>query len=311
VRVLIAGANGLAGSALMREFSRHNYEVIKFSRQNADFRIFSDTADFISESKPDLIINAAARVGGIAANNTYPVDFFMENIQIQNNLAQAAHLSGVEKYIFLGSSCIYPRNSPQPIREEYLMSGKLESTNSAYSVAKIAGIELINAYRKQFGHPWISLMPTNLYGPNDNFNAQDSHVLPAMIRRFVEATENNVPDVTFWGTGSAFREFLHADDFARAVRVAAIKYNSEAPINIGSSVEISIRDLASKIAQITGYKGAILWDQQKLDGTPHKLLDSSRINDLGWKPEITLDQGIHDVVEWYKSAKSQNKDVRL
>ncbi len=311
MRVLIAGAKGLAGSALVREFSRLNYQVIEFSRKDADFTSFSDTAEFISKSKPDLMINAAARVGGISANDTYPVDFFMENIQIQNNLAKAAHLSDVEKYIFLGSSCIYPRNSPQPIKEEYLMSGKLESTNSAYSVAKIAGIELVNSYRKQFGHSWISLMPTNLYGPNDNFNTQESHVLPAMIRRFVEAVENKVPDVTFWGTGGAFREFLHADDFARAVRVAATEYNSEVPLNIGSSIEISIRDLASKVARITGFEGEINWDQQKLDGTPHKLLDSSRMRDLGWGPEISLDQGIGDVVEWYRNAISRNKGVRI
>jgi GDP-L-fucose synthase len=311
VKVLIAGANGLAGSALVREFSRLGDLVTKFSRENADFTSFSDTADFISESKPDLFINAAARVGGISANNRYPVDFLIENIQIQNNLAKAAHLSGVKKYIFLGSSCIYPRDSPQPIKEEYLMTGKLESTNSAYSVAKIAGIELVNAYRKQFGHPWISLMPTNLYGPNDNFNTQDSHVLPAMIRRFVEAVENDRPDVTFWGTGSAFREFLHVDDFAKAVRVAANNYNSEAPLNIGSSVEITIKDLAGKVAEITGYKGEIVWDQQKLDGTPRKLLDSSRIRGLGWRPEISLDQGIREVVQWYRSAISHNGEVRI
>jgi GDP-L-fucose synthase len=304
VRVVIAGAKGLAGSALVREFSSSKYEVVEISRKNADLTNFSETLNIVREVKPQILINAAARVGGIAENDSYPVDFLLENLSIQNNLMNAANLMNVGKFVFLGSSCIYPRDCKQPIKEEYFMSGILEPTNSAYAIAKIAGIELINSFRKQFGRSWISVMPTNLYGPNDNFELLSSHVMPAMIRKFVEAVDGNESKVIFWGSGNPLREFLHVDDFAKAVHLATLEYDSNVLLNIGSGVEISISDLAQLISNLTGFKGDIFWDQSRLDGTPRKILDSTKLRNMGWSPKIDLTEGISAVIDWYRNSSS-------
>jgi GDP-L-fucose synthase len=254
-----------------------------------------------------LIVDAAAKVGGIGANNSYPVEFLTDNLTIQGNLMSAAHKAGVPNFVFLGSSCIYPRDCAQPIKEEYLMTGPLEETNSAYAIAKIAGIELINSYRKEYGTRWISLMPTNLYGPNDNFDLTASHVLPALIRRFIEATESGAEKVTLWGSGSPLREFLHVDDLAQAVVVAFEKYDSSLHLNVGSGEDLTIKHLAEKVAEAAGFTGKIEWDSSKPDGTPRKVLDVSRIKALGWKPTITLDEGITSTIAWYKEANARGE----
>jgi GDP-L-fucose synthase len=307
--VVIAGSSGLVGSALVTEFTQAGHHVVGINRSVVDLLDASAIKDFLMEIKPTLVIDAAARVGGIGANNNSPVEFLTENLRIQGNLMAAAHQANVERFIFLGSSCIYPRDCPQPIKEEYLMTGQLEATNSAYAIAKIAGIELINSYRKEFGAKWISLMPTNLYGPNDNFSLKDSHVLPALIRRFVEAVEEGVDSVTLWGTGTAKREFLHVQDLAKAVLVAAKSYDSSQHLNIGTGQDLSIADLALKVASASGFRGEIRWDATKPDGTLRKVLDVSRIQAMGWRPAITLDEGIAATVSWYKDA-SQKGDVR-
>jgi GDP-L-fucose synthase len=267
------------------------------------------TNKFFLRESPELVIDAAAKVGGIGANNSYPVEFLNDNLTVQGNLMQAAHAADVPQFVFLGSSCIYPRDCAQPIKEEFLMTGPLESTNSAYAIAKIAGIELINSYRKEFGSRWISLMPTNLYGPKDNFDLNSSHVLPALIRRFIEAAESNSQTVTLWGTGSPLREFLHVDDLARAVVIAASKYDDSLHLNVGSGEDLTIRELASKVAIAAGFTGEIQWDASKPDGTPRKVLDVSRMKALGWEPTITLDEGIASTITWYKEANA-NGEVR-
>jgi len=298
--IIVAGSTGLAGSAITSAFQADGRRVIGISRSVVNLLDAKATLDFVTSVKPSLIVSAAAKVGGIGANDAFPVEFLSENLTIQNNLMRAAHEAGVEKFIFLGSSCIYPRDCAQPIKEEYLMTGPLEKTNSAYAIAKIAGIELINSYRKEFGVKWISLMPTNLYGPRDNFNLTDSHVLPALIRRFVEAVENGASKVTLWGSGSPLREFLHVDDLAEAVVMAANHYDSNLQLNVGTGIDLSISELAVKIAKATGYSGSIEWDISKPDGTPRKVLDVSRLKKLGWRPKISLDDGILSTVRWYK-----------
>lgn len=300
--VLVAGSSGLVGSAVVRAFESIDIGVSGLNRKIVDLLNPKETEEYIRFIKPRVIVDAAAKVGGIGANNSNPVEYLSENLRIQENLMNAAHKAGVTKFVFLGSSCIYPRDCPQPIKEDYLMTGQLESTNSAYAIAKIAGIELLNSYRKQYGYEWISLMPTNLYGTNDNFDLENSHVLPALIRRFVEATENSTKSVTLWGTGEPLREFLHVEDFARALIVATHKYNSKFHLNIGSGEEISIRSLARQVASLAGFRGEIFWDVSKPDGTPRKVLDSSRMRSLGWKPEITLEDGIASTIAWYKTA---------
>jgi GDP-L-fucose synthase len=260
------------------------------------------TIHFLKREKPSLVIDAAAKVGGIGANDSKPVEFLSHNLQIQNNLMRAAFEAGVEKLVFLGSSCIYPRDCAQPIKEEFLMTGQLEPTNSAYAVAKIAGIEMINSYRKEHGLNWISLMPTNLYGPGDNFNLSESHVLPALIRRFVEAEASNAKEVTLWGTGSPLREFLHVDDLASAVVTASENYNESLHLNVGTGHDISIKALAELIAHEAGFKGDIKWDTSKPNGTPRKVLDVSRITSMGWKPTITLEEGVASTITWFKEA---------
>ena len=300
--VVIAGSTGLVGSALTDAFKAAGYEVIGLNRSKVNLLDLAATKHIISEIKPSLMSDAAAKVGGIGANNSLPVEFLVDNIRIQSNLMEAAHAAGVEKFVFLGSSCIYPRNCPQPIKENYLMTGPLEATNSAYAIAKIAGIELVNAYRDEYGAKWISLMPTNLYGPKDNFNLQGSHVLPALIRRFVEATESRSDKVTLWGSGSPKREFLHVHDLAQAVLKTSENYDSSMHLNIGSGSDLTSEDLAKKVATAAGFTGDIEWDRSKPDGTPQKVLDVSRIKALGWEPTITLEEGIASTIAWYKEA---------
>ncbi len=305
MRVAIAGSNGLVGSSLVRKFESQEFEVVPISRSNLDLLDLNATMDFISEQNLDIVVDAAARVGGIGANSREPVEFLLDNLRIQNNLMQAAHHAKVRKFVFLGSSCIYPRSCPQPMREEYLMSGELENSNSAYAIAKIAGLELVKAYRKEYGMKWISVMPSNLYGPNDNFNLENSHVLPALMRKFVEATSLGSDSITLWGTGSPRREFLHVDDFASAVLTLIEKYDMDLPINVGFGKDLRIQELANLVAEVTGFQGTINWDNSKPDGTPRKLLDISRITQLGWKPRIEIRSGIVSTIEWYKRAVSE------
>jgi GDP-L-fucose synthase len=305
--VIVAGATGLAGSAIIKTFESQGREVIGISRSVVDLMDARATEEFILSVKPSLIVDAAAKVGGIGANNSYPVEFLGDNITIQGNLMRAAHKANVPKFVFLGSSCIYPRDCAQPIKEEYLMTGPLEATNSAYAVAKIAGIEMVNSYRKEYGTKWISLMPTNLYGPRDNFDLAASHVLPAFIRRFIEAAETRTEKVTLWGSGSPLREFLHVDDLAKAVVVTAENYDSSMHLNVGTGEDLSIKDLAEKVATAAGFSGQIEWDSSKPDGTPRKVLDVSRIKALGWKPTITLDEGIASTIAWYKEADARGE----
>jgi GDP-L-fucose synthase len=297
--ILVAGATGLAGSAIVRELTRLGKSVIGISSKNVDLLDRRDTFDYLAEIKPSVVIDAAAKVGGIGANNRYPVEFLSKNIQIQTNIMDAAHNADVEKFVFLGSSCVYPKNCLQPIKEDYLLTGPLESTNSAYAVAKIAGIELINSYRKQFSRSWLSVMPTNLYGPNDNFDLDKSHVFAALIRRFVEAKKLNSDNVILWGTGKPRREFLHVDDLAKAIIFCLEKEGLDGLINIGTGFDLTIAELATKIASSVGFEGLVDWDISKADGTPQKILDIQKISNLGWKPSIALDDGIKSTVEWY------------
>ena len=308
--IVVAGATGLAGSAITKTFESTGQEVIGINRGVVDLLDFDKTNQFFNDVKPTLVVDAAARVGGIGANDAFPVEFLEDNIRIQTNLMHSAHSAKVKKFIFLGSSCIYPRDCKQPIKEEYFMTGPLEATNSAYAIAKIAGIELVNSYRKQYGYNWISLMPTNLYGPGDNFDLNGSHVFPALIRRFVEAVEADTRKIVLWGSGSPKREFLHVDDLARAVLLASEKYDSPLHLNIGTGVDISIKDLAQKIAEVSGFKGEIHWDTSKPDGTPRKVLEVSRIKQLGWSPRVTLEEGIASTIRWYKDATVKGKSRR-
>ena len=301
--ILVAGGSGLVGSAIVRELKQFNHEVIGISSKDVDLLDRKTTFEFIKNIKPTAIIDSAAKVGGIGGNNSYPVEFLSQNLQIQSNLMDAAHETKVSKFVFLGSSCIYPRDCAQPIKEEYLLTGNLEQTNSAYAVAKIAGIELIKSYRKQYGYKWISVMPTNMYGPNDNFDLNNGHVLPVLIRKFIEAKRSGSGQVKLWGSGSPLREFMHVDDFAKAVLVCMERYDNSEQINVGTGQEVSIKDLASKISKAVGFNGEIVWDASKPDGTMRKVLDSSKISKLGWKPLISLDQGIASTVEWYLQNK--------
>jgi GDP-L-fucose synthase len=301
--ILVAGGSGLVGSAIVRELKGLNKDVIGISSKDVDLLDRSKTFEFINNLRPTAIIDSAAKVGGIGGNNSYPVEFLSQNLQIQSNLMDAAHAAKVSKFVFLGSSCIYPRDCAQPIKEDYLLTGELEQTNSAYAVAKIAGIELIKSYRKEYGYKWISVMPTNMYGPNDNFDLENGHVLPVLIRKFIEAKGSGSGNVTLWGSGAPLREFMHVNDFAKAVLVCMDKYDDSKQINVGSGQEVSIKDLAAKISKAVGFSGEIIWDSSKPDGTMRKVLDSSKIANLGWKPLISLDQGIASTVEWYLQNK--------
>ena len=299
-RVYVAGHNGLVGSAIVRALKAVGVgEVIGWRSSELDLRDRDATMDAIGQAKPDIVIDAAARVGGIMANSTYPVEFMKDNLLIQTNVMDAAHAADVDRLLFLGSSCIYPRHATQPIRESSLMTGPLEPTNQAYAMAKISGIYYIEAFRTQYGRHWISGMPTNLYGPNDNFDLQTSHVLPAFIRRFHEAKVSGASSVTVWGTGTPRREFLHVDDLARACLVLLEQYDEAQTINIGLGDDIPIRELAETVADVIGFPGTLEWDSSKPDGMPRKLLDTSRINALGWQPQISLRDGLASTYAWY------------
>ena len=300
VSVYIAGHNGLVGSAIWRALESEGVgKLIGWRSAELDLCDRRATFDAINEAKPDVIIDAAAKVGGIMANSTYPVEFLRDNMLIQTNVMDAAHAANTERLLFLGSSCIYPRHATQPIRESSLMTGPLEPTNQAYAMAKIAGIFYIEAHRTQYDRRWISAMPTNLYGPRDNFDLQSSHVLPAFIRRFHEAKVSNANSVTVWGTGTPRREFLHVDDLAQACLVLLQNYDSPETINVGLGDDMPIKELAETVASVIGYQGAIEWDSAKPDGMPRKLLDTTRINELGWKPQISLRDGLASTYEWY------------
>ena len=301
-KVFVAGHRGLVGSALVRAIEeREGFEWIGEGRESLNLLIRDDVFRYISNQKPDAVIVAAAKVGGIGANNEFPVEFLSENLQIMTNILDACHQANIERVVYLGSSCIYPRMAKQPIREEELLTGELEPTNEAYALAKISGLKLVRAYRKQYGHNWISVMPTNLYGPEDNFDTETSHVLPALIARFHAAKISKLSTVSVWGTGTPRREFLHVDDLADACLFLLEKYNGEIPLNIGFGEDVSIRELTELVAEIVGYTGDIEWDATKPDGTPRKWLDSSRLREQGWKPKISLREGLETTYKWYSS----------
>ena len=299
-KIYIAGHRGLAGSGIWRHLTHAGYtNLVGLTSQELDLTERGAVMSAMKEISPDVVIDAAARVGGIHANDTYPADFLSENLQMQVNVMDAAHLAGVERLLFLGSSCIYPKFAEQPIKESSLLTGALEDTNSAYGIAKIAGILQVQAMRRQHGHRWISAMPTNLYGPNDNYHPENSHVLAALIRRFHEAKEGGVENVTIWGTGTPLREFLHVDDLASALEFLLKNYDDPETINVGSGQEISIIDLATMIAEVIGFEGTISLDPGRPDGTPRKILDSSRLHSLGWQPRWQLRDGIVNAYEWF------------
>lgn len=295
-KIYIAGHRGMVGSAILRALKAQGYtNFILRTSSELDLRNQQAVADFFAEEKPDYVFLAAAKVGGIVANNTFRGDFIYENLMIQNNVIHQAYVNNVKKLMFLGSSCIYPKMAPQPLKEDYLLTGLLEPTNEPYAIAKIAGIKMCDAYRSQFGCNFISVMPTNLYGPNDNYDLKNSHVLPAMLRKFITAKRNNDASVTIWGTGSPKREFLHADDLAEACLFLMENYNEEGLVNIGVGDDISILDLAHLVKKTVGFEGQILMDTTKPDGTPRKLMDVSKLNGLGWKAKIILEEGIQKV----------------
>ena len=295
-KVFVAGHKGLVGSAIIRNLQSKHYENIYWiRRKNCDLRDRSQVDAYFKQSQPEYVIIAAAKVGGIHANSTYPAEFIYDNLMIQTNIIDAAYKNGVKKLIMLGSSCIYPRLAKQPITEDALMTGTLEPTNDAYATAKIAGIRMCRAYRQQYGFNAISLMPTNLYGPNDNFDLLNSHVLPAMIRKFHEATD----EVTLWGDGSVMREFLHVDDLAEACYTCMEKYDEPEPINIGTGEDVTIKELAETVADVVGNR-KIKWDTSKPNGTPRKVLNVNKLKSLGWNPTINLREGIKSTYEWYK-----------
>lgn len=298
-RIWVAGHKGMVGSAVTRCLELRGDEVLKADRSVVDLRNQIGVEVWLRQNRPDAVIFAAAKVGGIYANDTYPADFIYDNLAIEANIIHSSHLAGVKRLVFLGSSCIYPKHAPQPIEERSLLTGPLEPTNEWYAIAKIAGIKLCQAYRKQYGRQYVSVMPCNLYGPGDNFDPMTSHVLPALIRKFHEAKSNSAHEVVVWGTGTPLREFLHVDDLARAVVFCLDNYNEYEHINCGSSEEISIGALAKLVARVIGYDGKITFDKTKPDGTPRKLMDSSRISALGWAPTIPLEEGIAQSYRWF------------
>jgi GDP-L-fucose synthase len=298
----VAGHGGLVGSAIWRKLEAEGFtNLIGARHSDLDLKDRASVFDYVTGNKPKYLVLAAAKVGGILANNTYPVDFLTDNLQMQVNVLDAALEAGVERVLFLGSSCIYPALAPQPIKEEYLLTGHLEATNDAYAIAKIAGILHIQAVRRQYGLPWISAMPTNLYGPGDNFSPNGSHVLPAIIRRYEEARLTGAKSVTNWGTGSPRREFLHVDDMAAASLHLLENYDGAPQVNVGTGSDVTIREIADTIADVVGYDGETFWDESKPDGTPQKLLDVSKLSKSGWTSQIDLKDGIASTVEWFRA----------
>ena len=302
----VAGHRGLVGSAIWRRLEADGYaNLVGRTSAEVDLRDREATFDLLRELRPRYLILAAARVGGILANDQYPAEFLSDNLRVQLNVMDAAQETDVERLVFLGSSCIYPKLAPQPIKEEYLMTGPLEPTNDAYAIAKIAGILQVQSARKQYGRHWISAMPTNLYGPGDNFSPESSHVLPALIRRYVDAKETGLERVTNWGSGTPRREFLHVDDLARAIVLLLEEYDSPETINVGTGEDQSIREIAELVAKVVGYEGEIAWDTSKPDGMPRKLLDVQRLKALGWRPTTSLEDGLRDTVEWYHEHRAE------
>ncbi|KGO87433.1 GDP-L-fucose synthase [Flavobacterium rivuli WB 3.3-2 = DSM 21788] len=312
LKIYIAGHKGMVGSAIWRSLTAKGYEnLIGSSSKDLDLREQQAVRDFMAKEKPDVIIDAAAKVGGILANNNFPYQFLMENLLIQNNLIDAALQTGVEKFIFLGSSCIYPKLAPQPLKEDYLLTDTLEPTNEWYAIAKITGVKACQAIRKQFDKDYVSLMPTNLYGTHDNFDLNSSHVLPAMIRKFHEAKENNQAPVTLWGSGTPMREFLFVDDMANAVTFAVENKLPDYLYNVGTGHDLTIKDLAETIAKIVGHTGEIIWDSTKPDGTPRKLMDVSKMHDLGWKHQVELEEGVKKTYQWFLENIDNVKKIIL
>ena len=302
-RIYVAGHRGMVGSAVWRALEAAGYsDLVGWSSSEVDLTNRDAAMDAVGSARPDVVVVAAAKVGGIMANATYPVEFLTDNLRIQTNLFEAAHAADVDRLLFIGSSCVYPRDCPQPMRESYLLTGPLESTNEAYAIAKIAGIIGVQSYRREYGRHWISAMPTNLYGPGDTFDLETAHVLPALIRRFHEASLAGAPSVTLWGTGSPRREFLHVDDLAAACLRLLDVYDEDEHINVGFGDDVTIAELAALVADVVGYSGEVEWDAAKPDGTPRKLLDISRISALGWEPQIGLAEGIGSTYEMYRSA---------
>jgi GDP-L-fucose synthase len=311
-KIYIAGHNGMVGSAIWRTLTAKGYtNLIGASSTTLDLKDQQAVKDYITAEKPEVIIDAAAKVGGILANNNFPYQFLMENMQIQNNLIDTALQAGVEKFIFLGSSCIYPKLAPQPLKEEYLLTDSLEPTNEWYAIAKITGVKACQAIRKQFNKDYVSLMPTNLYGTHDNFDLNSSHVLPAMLRKFHEAKMNNNEPVELWGSGTPMREFLFVDDMAEAVVFALENKLPEYLYNVGTGDDLTIRQLAETIQKITGHQGEIIWDAEKPDGTPRKLMDVSKMHALGWKHQVQLEEGIQKTYTWFIETVGKFKEVKM
>ena len=300
MKIYVAGHRGLVGSAIVRAIeSEGKHTWIGQTRAELDLLDRKAVFEYLSKQKPDAVVIAAAKVGGIQANNTFPVEFLSQNLQIETNLMDGAHAADIEKLLFLGSSCVYPKMAQQPIKEEYLLTSELEKTNEAYALAKISGLKLVQAYRKQYGHRWISAMPTNMYGPGDNFDLENSHVLPALIRKFHDAKTSGADSVILWGTGTPKREFLHSDDLGRACVFLLENYDEDVAINVGVGEDISIKELADQIKKVVGFQGSIEWDSSKPDGTPRKLLDVSRTKALGWSPSISLQEGLSSTYSWF------------
>ena len=309
-KIYIAGHRGMVGSAIHRKLLGMGFtNIITRTSTELDLRIQETVNEFFEMERPDYVFLAAAKVGGIMANNLYRADFLYENLMIQSNVIHSAYATGVKKLLFLGSSCIYPKLAPQPMKEEYLLTGLLEQTNEPYAIAKIAGIKMCDAYRAQYGCNFISVMPTNLYGPNDNYDLQNAHVLPTLIRKFHEAKQNGDPAVTIWGTGKPMREFLHADDLASACVYLMDNYSEEGLVNIGTGIDITITDLAMLIKEIVGYDGALVYDHTKPDGTPRKLMDVSKLTNLGWKYSIELKDGLKQVYNDYKNSQTSTSPL--
>jgi len=312
-RIYVAGHRGLVGSAIVRKLHQRGFtNLLLPTRSDLDLTSQQGVESWFQSQRPDYVFLAAAKVGGILANDTYPADFLRENLQIQTNTIDSAYRSGVRKLVFLGSSCIYPKMAPQPMQESALLTGPLEPTNQWYAIAKISGIMMGQAYRRQYGFPAISLMPTNLYGPGDNFDLKNSHVLPALIRKFYDAVQSGASEVVVWGTGSPRREFLHVDDMADAAVFLAENYDEEELINVGYGDDVTIKALAEMVGEVVGFQGQIVFDTSKPDGTPRKLMDSTKLRNIGWTPKISLREGLESTFQWYlDQLKNQDSSIRL